>query len=103
LLSENEAPLGSLAEETLEEILQSVAALPAIQAINDGDPEKMGVENGWSRDQFRMRSTALDGSGHEVANMCLGCDAYFEERLGSDLMRLRSMRMAKRNRRTTKV
>jgi MoaA/NifB/PqqE/SkfB family radical SAM enzyme len=86
--------LGSVAEEPLEDILRSVAALPAIQAINDGDPERMGEENGWNREQFRLRSIAEDGTGNTVANMCLGCDAYFEEKLGSDLKALRSMRIA---------
>ena len=88
------APLGSLSEERLEDILTSVAALPAIQALNDGDPERMGESSGWSRDDFKARSVAEDGKGREVANMCLGCDRYFEEHLGAELRDLRERRLA---------
>lgn len=87
------APLGSLAEERLEDILESVAALPAIRALNDGDPEAMGLEAGWSRETFRRRSVAVDGAGRTVENMCLGCDRYFESRLGEDLRKLRDERL----------
>jgi hypothetical protein len=66
------APLGSLAEERLEDILESVAALPAIQALNAGDPEGMGLAQGWSREMFRDKSVAVDGKGRTVANACLG-------------------------------
>jgi hypothetical protein len=88
------APLGSLAEERLEDILNSVAALPAIQALNDGDPERMGEASGWSREDFRANSVATDGKGREVANMCLGCDHYFEAHLGAELRALRAERLA---------
>ncbi|MBU1286388.1 MAG: SPASM domain-containing protein, partial [Alphaproteobacteria bacterium] len=87
------APLGSLAEERLEDILASVAVLPSIQALNDGDPEGMGEASGWSRDVFREKSVAVDGKGREVANMCLGCDRYFEEILGAELKALRAERL----------
>ncbi len=89
------APLGSLAEERLEDILASVASLPAIQALNAGDPEAMGLEAGWSRDEFRARSVASDGKGREMANMCLGCDRFFEEVLGDQLRDLRESRKNK--------
>ena len=87
------APLGSLAEEKLQDILDSVATLPAIQALNDGDPERMGEAAGWSRDVFRQKSVATDGKGRDVANMCLGCDRYFEEHLGGELKTLRADRL----------
>ena len=90
------APLGSLAEERLEDILTSVAALPAIQALNAGDPEWMGLASGWSRETFRARSTALDGQGREVTNACLGCYRYFEEQLSGDLKALRLARLAQK-------
>ena len=83
------APLGKLTEERLEDILASVAALPAIQAINKGDPEAMSGD----RDAFRTISSATDGAGRTVENMCLGCDRYFEETLGEELRLLRDARM----------
>jgi hypothetical protein len=88
------APLGSLAEEKLLDILESVAELPALQAINRGDPEAMGLADGWDRETFERRSHAVDGKGRLVANPCLGCDAYFEERLGAQLRALRAERLA---------
>jgi hypothetical protein len=90
------APLGSLAEERLEDILESVAALPAIQALNAGDPEGMGLAQGWSREMFRDKSVAVDGKGRTVANACLGCDRYFEEHLGAELKAHRAQRLAKK-------
>ena len=90
------APLGSLVEERLEDILASVATLPALQAIDRGDPEAMGLHDGWSRETFRERSAAVDGAGRRVANPCLGCDRYFEARLGAELRRLRAERLASR-------
>lgn len=97
------APLGSLAEEKLVDILESVAALPAIQAINDGDPERMGEAAGWDRDTFKARSVAIDGAGREVANMCLGCDRYFEEVLGEELRALRTARLARKAKSTASL
>ncbi len=88
------APLGSLAEERLEDILASVAELPAIRALNDGDPERMGEQDGLSRDDFKAISKATDGKGREVANLCLGCDRYFEATLGKQLRALREARRA---------
>jgi hypothetical protein len=90
------APLGSLAEERLSDILDSVAALPAIQAINAGDPEAMGLEAGWSRDVFRARASAEDGTGRTVENVCLGCDRFFEAHLSAELTALRTARLAKK-------
>lgn len=89
------SPLGSLAEERLEDILTSVATLPAILALNDGDPEGMGLSEGWSREAFREASTAIDGKGRSVANPCIGCDRYFEAHLSADLAALRAARLEK--------
>lgn len=86
-------PLGSLAEERLEDILISVAALPAIQALNEGDPERMGEQDGLTRDDFKQLSVATDGKGRELANLCLGCDRYFEAKLGKQLNELRAERL----------
>lgn len=86
------APLGKLTEERLEDILESVATLPEIQAINRGDPEAMMAD----RDAFRAMSSAVDGTGRTVENMCIGCDRYFEKTLGPKLKALREERLAAR-------
>ncbi|MCR9225018.1 MAG: SPASM domain-containing protein [Hyphomonas sp.] len=90
------APLGSLTEERLEDILASVAALPAIQALNRGDPERMGEHDGIARADFQKLSIAKDGKDREVANLCLGCDRYFEATLGKQLTALREERLKAR-------
>nr|WP_070961490.1 radical SAM/SPASM domain-containing protein [Hyphomonas sp. Mor2] len=90
------APLGSLTEERLEDILDSVAALPAIRALNEGDPERMGEHDGITRAEFKNLSVAKDGKGREMANLCLGCDRYFEARLSKQLAALREERLKAR-------
>ena len=86
-------PLGNLTEEPLAQILESVAALPAIQALNAGRPETMGAQSGWSKDIFKSKSSVADGTGKIVSNKCLGCDAYFDEILGTKLADLREKRL----------
>jgi len=85
--------LGSLTQEKLIDILDSVATLPAIQAINKGAPELMGSTAGWDKTTFRKKSAQKDGKGRVVENMCLGCDAFFEEHLSAQLRKLRDQRL----------
>jgi len=87
------APLGNLTEERLSDILDSVAQLPAIQALNDGDPERMGETAGWSRDMFKDQSRIKDGLGQDIQNMCIGCDRFFEQVLSKQLIDLRRERV----------
>ena len=87
-------PLGNLTEEPLSQILESVASLPAIQAINQGRPDQMGREAGWDAQIFRQKSAQKDGKGRMVENMCLGCDVFFQEVLGDQLKELRAQRLA---------
>jgi hypothetical protein len=88
-------PIGNLTEEMLADMFDSVAELPAIQALNRGRPEQMGLEQGWDAEMFRKKSAVKDGKGRLVENMCLGCDAFFDEHLGADLRRLRAERTNK--------
>jgi large subunit ribosomal protein L15 len=85
--------VGNLTEERLTDILDSLKGHPAFEAINRGDPEAMGEANGWSREHYREASHQRDPKGREMANVCLGCDAYFEQHLKGDLERLRAQRM----------
>lgn len=79
------AALGNLTQERLIDILDDLRAHPAMQAINAGDPERMGEFAQWSRETFKARSHGVDGTGQPIANLCLGCDAFFEEKLGAVL------------------
>jgi MoaA/NifB/PqqE/SkfB family radical SAM enzyme len=89
-------PIGNLTEESLADIFDSVAKLPAIQAINRGEPSQMGIEQGWDAETFRQKSAVKDGKGRLVENKCLGCDAYFQEHLGAELRALREARRKKK-------
>jgi hypothetical protein len=88
------APLGNLTEEKLLDILNSLRGHPAFEAINRGDPEAMGEAFGWSRAEFRTRSSQTDPTGKTMANVCLGCDAFFAEVLGAEIARIRTERLA---------
>lgn len=90
------APLGNLTEERLIDILDSLKGIPAFEAINKGDPEAMGLSEGWSREAYRDASTVVDPKGRRVANVCLGCDAFFEKHLKGEIERLRAVRLARR-------
>jgi hypothetical protein len=89
------APLGNLTEEKLLDILASLRGHPAFEAINDGDPERMGEAAGWSRTEYRRAATQTDPTGRTMSNVCLGCDAYFAATLGAELGRIRAARLAR--------
>ena len=89
------APLGNLTEERLTDILDSLKGHPAFEAINKGDPEAMGEASGWSREKYREASRQRDPKGNARENVCLGCDAYFEQHLKGELEQLRARRLAK--------
>lgn len=88
------APLGNLTEERLTDILDSLKGHPAFEAINAGDPEAMGLQMGWSREAYRAASVQTDGKGRQVANVCLGCDAFFQAVLNDEIARIRAGRLA---------
>lgn len=87
------APLGKLTEERLTDILDSLRDEPALQALNAGDPEGMGLAQGWTRADFRSRAALRDPKGRLQENPCLGCDAFFDEYLGERLRTLRAERL----------
>lgn len=90
-------PLGNLTEEPLLEMLDSLREHPALQAINAGAPEKMGLSHGWSEARFleASRTTSPDGTPYE--NLCIGCDRFHEEVLGKVLDGLYRERRAQRH------
>ncbi len=88
-------PLGSLAEESLIDILDSLKGHPVFEALNQGTPDEMGVTFGWSRADFEKASHTTTPAGAPYANLCVGCDRFFEEKLGPVLDELRSQRLRK--------
>ena len=89
-------PLGNLVEEPLGEILASLAGHPALEAINAGKPERMGLTHGWSTEQFLAASHTTTKDGKPYANLCIGCDKFHREVLGSVLDSIRQQRRSLR-------
>jgi len=83
-------PLGSVAEEPLLEILESLRGHPVFEALNRGAPDEMGL--GITPDAFRDASHTIDPKGRPYANLCIGCDRFFEERLGPVIVAARERR-----------
>ncbi|MBV9752748.1 MAG: SPASM domain-containing protein [Hyphomicrobiales bacterium] len=90
-------PLGNLTQERLIDILDSLADHPAFQAINRGAPEQMGLTLGWSVDRFFERSKTMTPKGEPYANLCIGCDAFHKEVLGSIIEDRRALRLGRRS------
>lgn len=89
-------PLGNLTEEPLLEILDDLAGMPAIEAINAGKPERMGLTHGWDAEKFIAASTTKTPKGDDYSNLCIGCDQFHVEVLGSVLDEKRRDRRAQR-------
>jgi hypothetical protein len=85
-------PLGNLVEEALIDILDSLAAIPAFQAIDAGHPERMGIADGWDEARFLAASRTTLPDGRAYANLCIGCDRFHRERLGPVLAAARARR-----------
>ncbi len=85
-------PIGNLTEEPLLEILDSLAGDPVYQAINAGQPERMGLSEGWSVDMFLERSHATDPKGRPYANLCIGCDRFHMDVLAPRIAAARARR-----------
>ena len=75
-------PIGSLLHDRLPDILDRLAGNPVYEAINAGQPERMGLAAGWSVEDFLARSRAVTPQGVEYANLCIGCDRFHDEVLG---------------------
>jgi hypothetical protein len=64
-------PLGDLREQHLIDILDRCRENPVFQAINAGEPERMGESLGISAAHGESRT-------RELGNHCLWCDEFFE-------------------------
>jgi hypothetical protein len=89
-------PIGNLVEESLIDILDSLAGIPAYEAITTGHPERMGITHGWSEEQFIARSATSTPDGARYQNLCIGCDRFHEQFLGPVLEAARARRRATR-------
>jgi hypothetical protein len=89
-------PIGNLTEDRLIDILESLKLDPAFEAISAGDPRRMGLADGWSVEKFEAASRTKTVSGAEYANLCIGCDRFFEEKMGARIEAARLRRRAAR-------
>ncbi|MFN3385252.1 MAG: radical SAM protein [Candidatus Thermochlorobacter sp.] len=65
-------PIADLRYEDLNTAIARVIRHPMWQALNDGEPFKMGLYKGISEEFARSRTQAL-------GNICLWCDEFFEK------------------------
>ena len=89
-------PIGNLLEDDLIAILDSLAGVPAYEAISAGHPERMGLAHGWSEAAFVERSATTTPKGEPYQNLCIGCDRFHEQVLGPILEAARLRRRAAR-------
>ena len=89
-------PLGNLTEERLIDILDSLRGDPVYEAINAGEPQRMGEALGWSVDTFMQKSRTVDPKGRDYANLCIGCDRFHAEVLAPRVAAARARRMLAR-------
>ena len=89
-------PLGNLVEEPLLDILDSLVGVPAMEAINAGKPERMGLADGWDRERFFAESRTETPQGEPYENLCIACDKFHRGVLGEALDQLRSQRRGRR-------
>jgi MoaA/NifB/PqqE/SkfB family radical SAM enzyme len=85
-------PIGNLVEERLIDILDSLRGDPVYEAINRGEPQSMGLADGWDEAQFVARSRAITPQGRSYENLCIGCDRFHEEVLAPRLAAARERR-----------
>ncbi|MDE2369877.1 MAG: radical SAM/SPASM domain-containing protein [Burkholderiales bacterium] len=91
-------PLGNLTEEPLLEILDSLVGVPAYEAINLGQPQIMGLSEGWDEARFIEASSTTLPDGRPYENLCIGCDRFHREHLGPLLAAAKAKRLAERQR-----
>ena len=87
------APLGNLTEEPLDAILDSLRDDPAFQAIDRGEPQRMGLRDGWSEAEFLARCETTTPQGKPYANLCIGCDRFHEDVLAPRIAAARARRL----------
>jgi len=93
-------PIGSLLEDNLIDILESLVGVPAYEAITMGHPERMGLAYGWSEERFLDQSCTSTAAGAPYRNLCVGCDRFHEQVLAPVLAEARQRRRARRTRGT---
>jgi hypothetical protein len=74
-----ELAVGNLIDEKLEAMLARLRGNPVYEALNVGQPQRMGLSHGWTEAEFLKRSKAAKPDGSPYANLCIGCDAFHRD------------------------
>lgn len=85
-------PIGNLVEESLIDVLESLRGDPVYEAINHGQPARMGESLGWDEARFIEASRTVTPQGRPYQNLCIGCDRFHEEVLASRIAAARERR-----------
>lgn len=85
-------PIGNLLEDRLTDILDSLRGDPVYEAINAGQPERMGEAAGWSAERFTAAAHTTTPQGRPYANLCVGCDRFHLDVLAPRLAAARARR-----------
>lgn len=75
-------PVGNLLHEPLAAILGRLRGNPIYEAINAGQPQRMGLAHGWSEQRFLAASRTTLPNGDSYQNLCIGCDRFHDAVLG---------------------
>lgn len=89
-------PIGNVAEERLLDILHSLKGHPVFEALNSGRPDLMGASAGWDEAAIRAASATTRPEGQAYANLCIGCDRFFDAVMGPVLAEAKAKRLAAR-------
>lgn len=90
--------IGTLLDERLTDILDSLAGHPAFEALSAGLPERMGLAHGWSVERFIAACATTMPGGKPYRNLCIGCDRFHEDVLGPVIARIAAERRSGRRR-----
>jgi pyruvate-formate lyase-activating enzyme len=89
-------PIGNLVEEPLLDILESLKGVPAYDALNAGQPDRMGIQYGWDEARIIAASRTQLPDGTPYENLCIGCDRFHEQVLGPVIEEAKARRRAAR-------
>jgi hypothetical protein len=89
-------PIGNLVEEPLIDLLESLRGDPVYEALNAGQPQRMGLADGWDESRFVEQSRTVTPQGRSYQNLCIGCDHFHEQVLAPRLAAARERRRRSR-------
>jgi hypothetical protein len=88
-------PIGNLLEHNLIDLLDALRGDPVYEAINQGQPQRMGEGFGWDEARFVEASRTVTPQGRPYQNLCIGCDRFHEEVLAPRIAAARGSQRAR--------